>query len=39
MLPTGILILNRKIDIVYSNKQASLFLNRFEIPEEYRLSA
>jgi DNA-binding CsgD family transcriptional regulator len=33
-LPTGILILNRKIDIVYSNKQASLFLNRFEIPEE-----
>jgi DNA-binding CsgD family transcriptional regulator len=33
-LPTGIFILNRKIDIVYSNKQASLFLNRFEIPEE-----
>jgi DNA-binding CsgD family transcriptional regulator len=33
-LPTGVLILNRKIDIVYSNKQASLFLSRFEIPEE-----
>ena len=33
-LPTGILILNRKADIVYSNKQASLFLSRFEIPEE-----
>jgi len=33
-LPAGVLILNRKIDIVYSNKQASLFLSRFEIPEE-----
>jgi DNA-binding CsgD family transcriptional regulator len=33
-LPTGIFILNRKIDIVYNNKPASLFLSRFEIPEE-----
>jgi DNA-binding CsgD family transcriptional regulator len=33
-LPVGVVILNRKIDIVYSNKQASLFLSRFEIPEE-----
>ena len=33
-LPTGVLILNRKMDIMYSNKQASLFLSRFEIPEE-----
>jgi DNA-binding CsgD family transcriptional regulator len=33
-LPVGVIILNRKIDIVYSNKQASLFLSRFEIPEE-----
>ncbi len=33
-LPTGILILNRKTEIVYGNKQASLFLSRFEIPEE-----
>jgi DNA-binding CsgD family transcriptional regulator len=33
-LPVGVVILNRKIDIVYSNKQASLFLNRFELPEE-----
>jgi len=34
MLPVGVIILNRKIDIVYSNKQASLFLSRFELPEE-----
>jgi len=33
-LPVGVIILNRKIDIVYRNKQASLFLSRFEIPEE-----
>jgi DNA-binding CsgD family transcriptional regulator len=33
-LPVGIVILNRTIDIVYSNKQASFFLNHFKIPEE-----
>jgi len=33
-IPVGVVILNRKIEIVYSNKQASLFLSRFEIPEE-----
>ena len=33
-LPVGVVILNRKIDILYSNKQASFFLSRFEIPEE-----
>jgi DNA-binding CsgD family transcriptional regulator len=33
-LPVGVILLNRKIDIVYSNKQASLFLSRFELPEE-----
>jgi DNA-binding CsgD family transcriptional regulator len=33
-LPTGVLILNRKTEIVYGNKQASLFLSRFDIPEE-----
>jgi DNA-binding CsgD family transcriptional regulator len=33
-LPTGVLILNRKTEIVYGNKQASLFLSRFNIPEE-----
>lgn len=33
-MPIGVIILNRKIDVVYSNKQASFFLSRFEIPEE-----
>jgi DNA-binding CsgD family transcriptional regulator len=33
-LPVGVIILNRKIEMVYTNKQASLFLSRFEIPEE-----
>ena len=33
-LPVGVVILNRKIDILYSNKQAAFFLSRFEIPEE-----
>jgi DNA-binding CsgD family transcriptional regulator len=33
-LPVGVVILNRKIEIVYSNKQASFFLSRFDLPEE-----
>jgi len=33
-LPVGVVILNRKIEIIYNNKQTSLFLSRFEIPEE-----
>jgi DNA-binding CsgD family transcriptional regulator len=33
-LPVGVVIFNRKIDMVYSNKQASLFLSRYKIPEE-----
>jgi DNA-binding CsgD family transcriptional regulator len=33
-LPVGVVIFNRKIDIVYNNKQASLFLSRYKIPEE-----
>ena len=33
-LPVGVVILNRKMDIVYNNKQASLFLSRYKIPEE-----
>ncbi|MFZ5906577.1 MAG: helix-turn-helix domain-containing protein [Nitrospirota bacterium] len=33
-LPIGVIILNRKIDIIYNNKEASFFLSRFEIPEE-----
>ena len=33
-MPVGVMLLNRKIDIVYSNRQASLFLSRFELPEE-----
>jgi DNA-binding CsgD family transcriptional regulator len=33
-LPVGVIILNRKIDMVYNNKQASLFLSRYKIPEE-----
>ena len=34
LLPVGVILLNRKMDIVYSNRQACLFLNRFELPEE-----
>ena len=33
-LPVGVVIFNRKIDMVYNNKQASLFLSRYKIPEE-----
>ena len=33
-MPLGVIILNREIDAVYSNKKASLFLSRFELPEE-----
>ena len=33
-LPVGVVIFNRKIEIIYNNKQTSLFLSRFEIPEE-----
>jgi DNA-binding CsgD family transcriptional regulator len=33
-LPVGVVILNREIEIVYSNKQASFFLSRFDLPEE-----
>ena len=33
-LPVGVVIFNRKIDMIYNNKQASLFLSRYEIPEE-----
>jgi DNA-binding CsgD family transcriptional regulator len=35
-VPVGVILLNRTMDIVYNNKQASLFLNRFELPEEIR---
>jgi len=33
-LPVGVVVFNRKIEIIYNNRQASLFLDRFEIPEE-----
>ena len=33
-LPVGVVILNRKTDIIYKNRQATLFLGRFEMPEE-----
>ncbi len=33
-MPVGVIVLNRKTDMVYFNKQATLFLNRFELPEE-----
>ena len=32
--PVGLIIFNRKMDIVHRNKKASMFLNRFELPEE-----
>jgi DNA-binding CsgD family transcriptional regulator len=33
-MPVGIILLNRKTEIVYCNKQADLFLSRFQLPEE-----
>lgn len=32
--PLGLLVLNDKSDIIYRNRQASLFLRRFELPHE-----
>jgi len=32
--PVGIIIFNRKMDIIDRNKKALMFLNRFELPEE-----
>jgi DNA-binding CsgD family transcriptional regulator len=32
--PVGVMIFNRKMNIVDHNKKASIFLNRFELPEE-----
>ena len=32
--PVGLIIFNRKMDIIDRNKKALMFLNRFELPEE-----
>jgi len=32
--PVGVMIFNRKMDMIDRNKKASIFLNRFELPEE-----
>jgi DNA-binding CsgD family transcriptional regulator len=32
--PVGLIIFNRKMNIIDHNKKASMFLNRFELPEE-----
>ena len=32
--PVGLIIFNHKMDIVHHNRKASIFLNRFELPEE-----
>ena len=32
--PVGLIIFNRKLAIIDRNKKASMFLNRFELPEE-----
>jgi DNA-binding CsgD family transcriptional regulator len=32
--PVGLVIFNRKMEIIDRNKKASMFLNRFELPEE-----
>ena len=34
--PVGLIIFNRKMDIIDRNKKASMFLSRFELPEEIR---
>jgi DNA-binding CsgD family transcriptional regulator len=33
-MPVGIVVLKRNMDIIYSNKKAALFLNRFKLPKE-----
>jgi len=33
-MPFGIICLNRNMNMVYCNKQATLFLDRFKLPEE-----
>jgi DNA-binding CsgD family transcriptional regulator len=33
-LPIGVVVISRKIDIAYKNRHASLFLGRFDLPEE-----
>lgn len=32
--PIGLIILNKKMDIVFKNKKADFFLNRFELPDD-----
>ena len=32
--PVGLFVFNRRLDIVFSNKQASVFLLRYELPKE-----
>jgi DNA-binding CsgD family transcriptional regulator len=32
--PIGLFVFNRELDIVFSNKQASVFLRRYELPKE-----
>jgi DNA-binding CsgD family transcriptional regulator len=33
-MPSGVIVFNNRLDIVYSNKKASSFLSRYEIPHE-----
>ena len=32
--PVGLIIFNHKMDIIKRNRKASMFLNRFKLPEE-----
>ena len=33
-IPTGVIVINSKLDIIYRNRQATNFLDRFELPDE-----
>jgi len=33
-MPFGMICLNRNMNMVYCNKQATLFLDRFKLPDE-----
>ncbi len=33
-MPTGVIVFDEKLDIVYSNRQARYFLNRHKLPDE-----
>ncbi len=33
-IPTGVIVINSKLDIIYRNRRAAIFLDRFQLPDE-----